>query len=96
MNDVVSKQVRDLQTRFFDSDVLKLISALGAANVQSGAEESLANQLKVFGTKVTTTIAIELLELTKLFLECHSCKQRINARLDIWGLLRMSCRRCEK
>ena len=61
MNDIETKQERNLQTRFFHCHMLKLISSLRSENVERGSQETLSNQIQMLGAKISVAFAIELL-----------------------------------
>jgi hypothetical protein len=83
VNHVEAKQNGNLQTRLIHRHSLHLVRALGATNVEVRTEQTFANQIEMFRTKVSITFAIELLKLSEFFFERHLREQRVDSLLDV-------------
>src|SRR5688500_6981520 len=88
VNRVEPKQQRDLQTRLFHRDALKLIWLPTITNIQRRTEQTLAREFEMLGAEFAVCFAVELLQLAQLLADRHLGQQRVNATFAVVSSLR--------
>src|SRR6185436_9291042 len=71
--------------RFLHRHALHLVRALGATDIKSRSQQSLANEIEVFRPEVSVRFAVELLKLPQLFGERHLGEDGVDALFDVLG-----------